>query len=136
MGPLNGYWFTSTRFRVEPGEDEEVNPGRYGRQLAHWLQFRLKEHGYPQAEVVPEDWGWCVMCRAQPFKLWVGCGNVESEGSSESAPIVWHCFAVAEVPLLARLFRRANGAAELASLNSALQTILGSTGDITLVSEP
>jgi len=23
---MNGYWFTSTKFEIEPGEDEEINP--------------------------------------------------------------------------------------------------------------
>ena len=133
---MEGHWFTSTLFHVEPGEDQEVNPGRYGRQLARWLQARLKERGYLHADVVAEDWGWCVMCHAQPFMLWVGCGNVESEAPAESTPIVWHCFAVAEVPLLTRIFKRVNAAPELSRLNSTLHTILSGTDGITLVSEP
>jgi hypothetical protein len=27
---MNGYWFTSSRFQIEPGEDAEINPGCYG----------------------------------------------------------------------------------------------------------
>jgi len=34
-------WFKSIRFRIEPGEDEATNPGRYGKQLAEWLRERL-----------------------------------------------------------------------------------------------
>jgi hypothetical protein len=52
---MEGYWFMSTLFHVEAGEDQGVNPGRYGRQLARWLQTRLKEYGYLQADVVAED---------------------------------------------------------------------------------
>ena len=70
------YWFTTTRFHVEPGEDEETRPRSYGRQLAHWLRERFLALGYPAAEVIPEDWGWCVMCQRDPYALWVGCGNL------------------------------------------------------------
>jgi hypothetical protein len=76
------------------------------------------------------------MCHAQPFMLWGGCGNVESEAPAESAPTVWHCFTVAEVPFLARIFKRVNAVPELSRLNSALHTILSGTDGITLVGEP
>jgi hypothetical protein len=29
-----GFWFSSSLFAVEAGEDEDANPGRYGRRLA------------------------------------------------------------------------------------------------------
>ena len=49
--------FRSTRFRVEPGEDAEINPGIYGRQLADWLRERLIEAGEAVEPVIAEDWG-------------------------------------------------------------------------------
>ena len=33
--------FKSTLFQIEPGEDSETNPHRYGKQLARWLGDRL-----------------------------------------------------------------------------------------------
>jgi hypothetical protein len=41
---MEGYWFKSSKFEIEPGEDEEINPGMYGRQLARWLKQRLTEN--------------------------------------------------------------------------------------------
>jgi hypothetical protein len=38
-----GHWFRSTRFEIEPGEDKEINPGIYGKQLAEWLKARLED---------------------------------------------------------------------------------------------
>ncbi len=31
---MDGYWFTSSLFEIEPGEDDEINPRMYGRQFA------------------------------------------------------------------------------------------------------
>lgn len=38
-----GYWFKSTLFEIEPGEDGDINPGIYGRQLAVWLKDKLEQ---------------------------------------------------------------------------------------------
>ena len=32
--------FTSDAFPAEPGEDEEINPGRHGRKLARFVAAR------------------------------------------------------------------------------------------------
>lgn len=32
---MNGYSFTSALFKIEPREDEQINPGCYGRQLVY-----------------------------------------------------------------------------------------------------
>jgi hypothetical protein len=47
LAPEEGYWFKSSKFQVEPGEDEETNPGLYGRQLARWLKARLETAATP-----------------------------------------------------------------------------------------
>ena len=64
---MDGYWFTSKLFTVEAGEDEEVNPGRYGRQLATWLKAQLEQRGYGVEPVITEDWGRCLMLSRDPF---------------------------------------------------------------------
>ena len=61
MSDIADYWFKSSKFEIEPGEDEDINPGIYGRQLAVWLRDRLEEHGY-SIELINEDWGRCLMC--------------------------------------------------------------------------
>ncbi len=74
--------FRSELFEVEPGEDERTNPGCYGKALAHWLRDRFAERGHPDASVVPEDFGWCVMLEREPALLWVGCAS-ETEDDAE-----------------------------------------------------
>jgi hypothetical protein len=74
---VKGYWFTSSLFEIEPGEDKETNPGCYGRQLAVWLRKQLQERGHTVEPIINEDWGRCLMCSRDPFLLWVGCGNMD-----------------------------------------------------------
>ena len=137
---MNAYWFTSAVFKIEPREDEEINPGCYGRQLAIWLKKQLEGRGYSVEPIINEDWGRCLMCSRDPFMLWVGCGNTQRPESFDVAPreeaIVWHCFAAAEVPFWKRLFRRPDTTAALARLEKDLGAILSESADIRLVDEP
>jgi hypothetical protein len=58
-------------------EDDEVNPGRYGKALALWLQQELTARGLRAGSLVAEDWGWSVPLENPTFRLWVGCGNLD-----------------------------------------------------------
>ena len=136
-----GFWFHSDLFPAEPGEDGETNPGIHGRQLATWLRGHLIERGYPAAEVIAEDWGWCVMCERQPILLWIGCG-ASADPEIEILPlppsIDWHCFAEAELPTWFAL-SRARKAERLAlkqHLHVELQAILAAEPRIRLISAP
>jgi hypothetical protein len=140
---LRGYWFRSGLFAIEVGEDEETNPGRYGKNLAVWLKSRLEALGHPVEEVIPEDWGWCVMCRRDPFWLWVGCGCVsESEkvagGSTPPTPdrVTWHCFVEGELPFWKRLFGKVSTHGAVSKLEAELLEILQAEPRVTMVPEP
>jgi hypothetical protein len=135
-----GYWFRSTRFRVERDEDADTNPGIYGRQLAAWLTDRLRMHGHPDAGEVAEDWGWAVVCAGKPFCLFVACGNAMHYGEKGPIPqpddeIVWHCYAAADTPFFAKL-RSIDVAGPVAALDARLGVILRAEPDITLVDAP
>ena len=110
---MEGYWFKSSKFDIEPGEDQEINPRMYGRQLARWLKERLEDKGYSVEDIINEDWGRCLMCSRDPFMLWVGCGSVSDDETVQpddpppaKSDVTWHCFATAEVFFWKRLFRR------------------------------
>jgi len=81
----DGFWFKSKVFEIEPGEDEEINPGRYGRQAANCLKQKLeqKQKGYQIEDILNEDWGRCLMCQRTPFSLWVGVGNVVADADDD-----------------------------------------------------
>ena len=137
-----GYWFKSSLFEIEPGEDEEINPGIYGRQLSAWLRQKLEAGGYPVEDVINEDWGRCLMCQRSPFALWVGVGSVEDESRVEGMiptkdAVVWHCFAVTEGGLRMRMFGKKNEIeTSRAKLDATLASILRAEPCILLVPEP
>jgi len=138
-----GYWFTSSLFGVDSGEDEETNPRLYGRQPAQWLRQKLLARGYDVEEVIPEDWGWCVMCQRDPYRLWVACVNLRDyEYAKEGDPplskewLLWNAVPMAEVPALKYLFRRKPDVASgLAKLEEDLLAVLKSESQIQIVDE-
>ena len=140
---MNGYWFTSSLFEIEPGEDERTNPRVYGRQLAIWLKGKLEQRGYAVEDVIAEDWGWCVMCSRDPFLLWVGCGNARDYHAAKpddpppkKEQVTWHCFPAAEVLFWKRIFKKVDTSSAVATLDSHLREILRSEKAITLTDEP
>jgi hypothetical protein len=69
--------FRSDRFPPYDGEVDQINPGRYGKRFADFLQRGLIEKGFQAGEPVAEDWGWIVAIRNNAFGLWIGCGNYD-----------------------------------------------------------
>jgi len=150
---MQGYWFRSRRFRVEPGEDRPVCPGIYGRQLAHWLRDGLVGRGYPNAQARQEDWGWCVVARQRPHLLWIGCGSVDVDSSDAPPPDatppgepltvvaragarLWHCHAAMERSWLAYWLDRTAAETALADLDLALRSLLMGEPGIQQVDPP
>jgi len=144
------YWFKSEKFIIEKGEDEETNPLCYGKSLATWLSQKLAEFGY-QTDVIPEDWGWCVVCERSDYFLWLACGCMTSDEMKENyspddppagSEVVWHVFPVVEVPFLnfLALFKKWTGKLDMRTpvekLNSHLVAIFNSESEIVLCDEP
>jgi hypothetical protein len=92
-------------------EDEKTNPGIYGHALALWIAEQLRGRGVVSQEVVPEDWGWCVIIKTKPVRLNIAVSNVD--GSSTR----WRAFTFAERGLL----RPFEAASELKREVSALR---------------
>jgi len=140
---MDGYWFKSTKFEIEPGEDQEVIPGMYGRQLARWLKPKLEEKGYTVEDLVNPEWGRCLLCSRDPFMLWVGCGNMinpkligENSVLLCKEQIVWRCFVAAEVPHFMRYLQKVNTAPAIAKLYSELGEILCAVPEVKFVLAP
>jgi hypothetical protein len=138
----DGYWFKSSLFEIEPGEDDEINPGIYGRQLALWMKQKLDAGGYPVESILTEDWGRCLMCQRSPYSLWVGVASVDDEARADGEiptkdAVVWHCFAVTEGGLRMRMFGKKNEIeASRAKLDAAVQSILRAEPGILIVPPP
>lgn len=119
--------FTTDFFKPIAGEEEETNPGRYGKALAQWLAEQLKERGVSVEGVIPEDFGWVVMVSRKPFLLWLGCGN--TDGSTTE----WSVFPVAEMSALQRIFKRTDPAPEIEKLKAHLSALVPSIPGVTNV---
>ena len=114
-------WFTSSDFPIEPGEDDETNPGIYGRVLAEWMASQLAARGIETGAVLAEDWGWIFDARVGEARLGVGCAN---ESGSESR---WSCILMSsELPLVG-LFRRARTRRGLVLLRAEVEAVLAAS---------
>ena len=65
----------TAEFSIQPGEDSETNPGVFGRALADYLAAQLRSRGVGVEEVIPEDFGYCIMLKRKPLRLWIACAN-------------------------------------------------------------
>jgi hypothetical protein len=116
QGPL--LLFESTAFQVSEGEDQETNPGVFGKALAGWLSAELGHRGIRTLGVIAEDFGWCVAVASDASKLYVACANVEDKKTA------WQVFVFAEGGFLKRLLGKDVSGAALASLHANIKDIL------------
>ncbi len=146
-----GHFFTSNLFEITRGEDEATNPALYGKNLAEWLCKKFIAIGYANAEVIPEDWGWRVMCSTKDIDLWVGCGAVETDALMNSYPkenppkcneVIWHVFPSAEirifkpVALIKKIMGKINSLDHENRFANELEQILKNEKSIIFCQEP
>lgn len=112
--------FESSAFAAIAGEDQETNPGIFGKSLALWLAEELRAAGFTTGEVFAEDFGWCVPIESKPHALYVACAS--TDGTSDQ----WGVFAFAEGGMFARLLGKDRRAESVAALFSAVQRCLTS----------
>jgi hypothetical protein len=147
----NGYMFKSDLFQITKGEDDETNPGCYGKELGYWLSRKFKALGYDVEDVIPEDWGWCVMCYRDDYLLWIGCGtmlsddfyeNYDPDSPPKGSDVVWHVFPFIEIPFFyvktwfKKLIGKIDTNQPLKKLNEELKKILESEPQIEFCEEP
>jgi hypothetical protein len=133
------FYFTSTLFQISKGEDEETNPGCYGKELGEWLCSQLKALGYEVEDLVAEDWGWCVVCVRKPYLLWAGCvamptadfpETYDPDSPPRGEDVVWCVFPVVELPFfyltshIMRIFGQLDLKAPLQKLTQEIQGLL------------
>ena len=109
--------FESSAFPVAEGEDQQTNPGIYGKALAQWLAEQLRAAGVPAGEVIAEDFGWCVPVESKPHSLYVACASADDRDQ-------WRVFVFAEGGVMARLLGRDKSAESVASLFAAVRHCL------------
>ena len=100
------------------GEEEEINPGRFGKRLAHFLAAELPAHGFKVSGMNAEDWGWRVDLENEEFPLWIGCGNYEEFENG------FLCFIEPSKPAIRRWFSKVDTGPTVEKVASALEAVL------------
>lgn len=124
--------FRSSKFPPYEGEEDQINPGLWGKRLAEYLVPRLAERGLTTDEIVAEDWGWYIPVHNEGFRLAVCCGHQDGDDDE------FLCFTDPATPIVKKLFKKIDATAQLTRLTEALQHILADDPDITDIvwSEP
>lgn len=116
--------FRSNKFPPYEGEEEQINPGLWGKRLAEYFVQKLAEKGIEMQRMVAEDWGWCVQLKNEEFTLAICCGHQYGDDD------VFVCFTDPRAPIVRKFFRKIDATAQLARLTEAMQEILASDPDI------
>jgi hypothetical protein len=111
--------FRSDRFPPYDGEEGVVNPGRYGKRLAEFLQLGLWAKGFEAGDPVAEDWGWIVPIKNDAFPLWIGCGNYD-----EYPDDGFLCFIEPHTPTIRKFVRRIDVSPIVGKLRVAIDELL------------
>lgn len=124
--------FRSAKFPPYEGEEDQINPGLWGRRLAEYLVARLAEQGIETEPLVAEDWGWYVPVKNEGFRLALCCGHQDGHDDE------FLCFTEPSRPVVKKFFKQIDATPQLTRVTTVLQQILARDPDIRKVvwSEP
>lgn len=112
--------FVSDAFPPYPGEDDEINPGIWGKRLAEYLCAELPAQGISPGEPFTEDWGWVIPVANERFRMSIGCSNqLEPDGNR------FLCLIEPSKPEIRKgFFKKLDTRPDIDRVASALQSIL------------
>src|SRR6476646_1077610 len=116
--------FRSSKFPPYEGEQEQINPGLWGKRLAEYFVRKLSEKGIKTEEIIAEDWGWYIPVQNEGFRLAVCCGHQYGDDDH------FLCFTEPSSPIVKKLFKTIDAVTHLTQLTEALQQILSSDPDM------
>lgn len=124
--------FRSSKFPPYEGEEEEINPGLWGKRLTEYLAKELAEHGIETDEMVIEDWGCYLPIPHDGFRLALCCGHQDGDDDQ------FLVFTEPSSPKVKKLFRTIDATPQLTRLLNALRMTLEADSEIREVvwSEP
>ena len=110
--------FRSDRFAAYDGEEEQINPGLWGKRLAEFLRDNLPFEGFEINEPFAEDWGWVVPIANESFDLWIGCGHYQEY------PDGYLCFIEPHRHIVRKFLKKIDTRERVTSVQMALDKIL------------
>jgi hypothetical protein len=79
--------FESNLFNPFLPEEDQVNPGVFGAELAWWLARQLAQRGVATSYPQNEDWGWFIeYLTGDGHEFWLCCANLD--GAADR----WRCY--------------------------------------------
>jgi hypothetical protein len=116
--------FRSDKFPAYEGEEEQINPGLWGKRLAEYFVEKLKGTEIETEEIIPEDWGWYIPIKNEGFRLAICCGHQNGDDDE------FLCFTDPDKPVIKKLFKKIDATEQLTRLVTAMERILASDPDI------
>ncbi|HYO17679.1 MAG TPA: hypothetical protein VES02_03305 [Dermatophilaceae bacterium] len=116
--------FRSSKFPPYEDEDEQLNPGVWGRRLAEYLGESLTSNGMRVEPIIAEDWGWYIPLELDGVRLAVCCGHQDGDAGE------FVLFTDPSRPTVRRGFRKVDVTPQLTALTDALDEILTADPDI------
>lgn len=116
--------FRSSKFPPYEGEEEQINPGLWGKRLAEYLVEKLAAKGIRTDGMIAEDWGWYVPVQNDGFRLAVCCGHQDGDDDE------FLCFTEPSTPIVKKFFKTLDATAQLTRLTAALREILAEDPEI------
>jgi hypothetical protein len=116
--------FRSAKFPPYEGEEEQINPGLWGKRLAEYFVQKLTERGFTTEGMIAEDWGWYIPIRNEGFRLALCCGHQDGDDDE------FLCFTDPARPIVKKFFKKIDATPQLTRLTAGMQEILSSDPDI------
>lgn len=116
--------FRSSKFPPYEGEEEEINPGLWGKRLTEYLAQKLAERGIETEEFSVEDWGCYLPVKNEGFRLALCCGHQNGDDDQ------FQVFTEPSTPKVKKFFRTIDATPQLTRLTEAVREILASDPDI------
>lgn len=110
--------FCSDKFPAYEGEEQQINPGIFGKRLAEFLRDKLRIEGIKTQEPIAEDWGWLVPIENKQFRMWIGCGCYQEYTNG------FLCFIEPHTPFIRRFFKKIDIRDDVVLLQQAMDKVL------------
>lgn len=117
--------FRSSKFPAYEGEEEEINPGLWGKRLTEYLVDKLAARGIETDVYVAEDWGYYLPVRTGGPRLALCCGHQNGDDDQ------FLVFTNPPNPIVKKLFRTIDATPQFTRVLDALKEVLAADPDIT-----
>ena len=110
--------FESEIFPPTLNEEDETNPGIWGKNLAVYLVKKLKSYNIQIEDYYPEDWGWEIALRNDHFPIYIGCTNEEESEKS------FRCIFTPNKQFIRKWFKKIDTTNDMKKITDIIDSIL------------